>query len=141
MKKETAIRIFCSLLILLFAYAAFSKLSDRQMFKAQLTKFAIIGNAAGLLSWSIPIAELITVLLLFVAQFQYAGFIASAIMLTLFTLFLIVMVSFDQSLPCSCGGIIATLTWKQHIGFNVFFLAISIAGIYLKRKQSNLLGT
>ena len=135
MKRHTFIQILSSLLMLLFTYAAFSKLQDVQMFKAQLIKFPLIGYAAGFLSWSIPIAEIFTVLLLFIPQFQFAGFIVSAILLTAFTLFLIVMVSFANSLPCSCGGVIAKLTWREHIVFNLIFLSISSLGVYLNRKK------
>ncbi|MBV9960761.1 MAG: hypothetical protein JO072_00820 [Parafilimonas sp.] len=127
--------------MLLFTYAAFSKLQDVQMFKAQLLKFPLIGYAAVFLSWAIPVAEIITALLLFIPQFQYAGFIVSTILLTAFTLFLIVMVSFEKSLPCSCGGVIAKLTWREHIVFSLFFLILSLLGIYLKRKQEKLLST
>jgi len=141
MKRHTFIQITSSLLILLFAYAALSKLQNVQMFKAQVTKFPLIGYAAGFLSWGIPVAEIITALLLFIPQFQYGGFIVSTMLLTAFTLFLIVMVSFENSLPCSCGGVIAKLTWKQHIVFNLFFLILSLLGIYLKRKQEKLLST
>jgi putative oxidoreductase len=141
MKKDTTIRIFSSLLILLFAYAALSKLQGEQLFKAQLTKFPFIGSVATLLSWSIPIAELFAVLLLFIPKYQLTGFIVSTILLTVFTVFLIAMVLFAPGLPCSCGGIIAKLTWQQHIGFNIFFLFISILGIYLKRNQNNSLST
>jgi len=141
MKKETAIRIFCSLLILLFAYAGLSKLTNHAMFEAQLTRFPLIGNSAVFLSWVIPLIELIMVVLLFVPKFERAGLYASAIVLTLFTLFLVFMMGFVTNLPCSCGGVITQLTWKQHVFFNLFFLTLSLAGIYLKRNAEKIFVT
>jgi hypothetical protein len=46
------------------------------------------------------------------------------------------MVSFDKNLPCSCGGIISKLSWKQHILFNLFFIMLSITGIKVQRKMN-----
>jgi hypothetical protein len=48
------------------------------------------------------------------------------------------MLAFDTSLPCSCGGIIAKLSWKEHVVFNLFFIANSVAGIKLQRKINRL---
>jgi hypothetical protein len=123
------------LLILLFAYAAFSKIAGHTIFRAQLTKFPVLGNYSLFLSWFIPYVELCIVALLFIPKFHTSGFFASAILLTIFSIFLILMVSFAVNLPCSCGGIIALLSWKQHIFFNLFFLALSVTGISLNRRD------
>lgn len=44
------------------------------------------------------------------------------------------MMSFSKRLPCSCGGVIALLSWKQHIAFNLFFLSLAVIGIYLEQQ-------
>lgn len=134
MKKETAIRIICSLLILLFAYAGFSKLLNHDFFHAQLLLFPVLKYAEPVLSWLLPIVELIAVVLLIIPRICLVGLFASFILLVLFTLYLIVMVMMHLKLPCSCGGVITYLTWKQHIVFNLFFLSASFTGIKLQRK-------
>lgn len=135
MKKETVIRIFCSLLILLFTYAAVSKLANQPAFTTQLQTFPVIGSYASLFSWLIPLAELIVVCFLFFPSTGLYGLYGSLGLLLVFTGFLITMLVFDKHLPCSCGGIIAKLSWKGHIVFNLFFVIISFMGIYLCRKM------
>lgn len=134
MKKESAIRIFSSLLILLFTYAGLSKLTEHAVFSAQLRDFPIPGSYANFLSLFIPITELLTACLLFFASTHLYGLYASLVLLLLFTGFLTFMLLFDKNLPCSCGGIISRLSWKQHIVFNLIFIIISITGIVLRRQ-------
>ena len=139
MKYRWLVSIIQFLLILLFTYAACSKLADHAMFRVQLIRFPVLGTGAAFLSWCIPLAELLTVLLLFVPRFQLTGLYASAILLTGFTLFLVLMLAVDKNLPCSCGGIIAKLSWKQHIAFNCFFILVTVAGIRLVKTQKHTL--
>jgi hypothetical protein len=137
MKKEMASRVIAGLLILLFAYAGLSKLLEHAMFVAQLTKFPWINPWSNLLSWVVPATELATVALLFFPSAALYGFYASACLLIFFTVFLLCMLSLDIKLPCSCGGVIALLGWKAHVVFNLFFLLLSIMGIYLKMRSGN----
>lgn len=134
MKKETATEILASLLILLFTYAALSKLIDHEIFQDQLLQFPVLHVLPVLFSWLIPVSELFAVFLLFVPTFKLYGFYAALFLLTAFTVFLIFMISFDKHLPCSCGGVISALTWQQHIVFNLFFTALCIIGIKLQRR-------
>ncbi|MEP6748453.1 MAG: MauE/DoxX family redox-associated membrane protein [Bacteroidota bacterium] len=135
MKKYILIQIISGLLIVLFAYAAISKIINHQVFYIELLKFPWLSGIAGFLSWFIPSVELITVALLFFPKTVLYGLYASALLLMLFTAFLILMMAFNSNLPCSCGGVIAQLSWKQHIAFNCFFMMISIAGIRLLKKH------
>lgn len=129
------IQIICSILILLFAYAGLSKLVDHAMFYVQLVRMPFLSSFAGFIAWALPLLEFaIVAALLFPATMRY-GLYAAFVLLSMFVLFLLVMVMFTTSLPCSCGGIIAKLTWQQHIVFNVFFVALSIAGIWLHNKM------
>jgi len=135
MKKETAIRIICSLLVLLFAYAGFSKLAGHALFISQLKNFPFIGRFPVFFSWLLPAIELITTAFLFIPEYNLYGLYCAAFLLSAFTVFLILMAGFSSSLPCSCGGVIARLSWKQHIFFNLFFLMVSITGIYLYKRK------
>jgi hypothetical protein len=48
---------------------------------------------------------------------------------------LIILHAFSY-IPCSCGGIIKRLTWRQHLVLNLFFVGLAIAGIILQRKKT-----
>jgi putative oxidoreductase len=38
-------------------------------------------------------------------------------------------------LPCSCGGVISSMSWKQHLVFNVHCIAINIVAINLFKRD------
>ncbi len=134
MKKPVALKAIQSLLILLFTYAAVSKLFEFNAFRGQLSAVPWLSKISNFLSLTIPLTELIIVMLLTVPKTVKRGLYSAAIMLTAFTLFLTMMISFNTALPCSCGGVISSLSWKQHIVFNLFFLALAIGGIFLEKR-------
>ncbi len=136
MKRSTIIDIINGLLILLFSYAILSKLINHEMFQAQLIKFPVLDTSPALFSWLIPVSELFVILILFIPKFKLYGLYAALSLLILFTVFLILMISFDKNLPCSCGGIISKLSWKQHIAFNLFFIVLSVIGIKFQREMN-----
>ncbi len=63
------------------------------------------------------------------------GLWASFILLMIFTFYISGMLLSGEHLPCSCGGIIRELSWRQHLIFNLFFITLSLTGIVLERKQ------
>ena len=133
MKKRIP-EIICGLLILLFAYAAFSKLLEFGKFRSVLSEAPLISNYAALLAAVIPAVELIIVLLLIIPETQKSGLATATGLLIVFTGYLVFMVFTDPHLPCSCSGVIQQLSWKQHIVFNAFFIGLRITGIYFEQK-------
>lgn len=134
--KKSIPDITCGLLILLFAYTAFSKLFTFHRFNSVLSIAPLIGKYSTLFAIIIPALELIIVLLLLLPRTQRTGLISATTLLILFTAYLVYMVLTDPNLPCSCGGAIQQLSWKQHIAFNIFFILVGMVGIYF---QHNLL--
>lgn len=133
MKREP-VQIFCScLLILLFTYTAVSKLSDYPHFVRMLGESPLIHNGADIIAWLLPVTELVLVLLLVFPATRIAGLYGSFVLLILMTTYLCYMIWYTPHLPCNCGGVLTTMSWKQHVWFNVFFTGISIAGIYAQK--------
>lgn len=127
------------LLLALFMYTAASKILTINVFSSTLAKSPLIGSYSLFVAWSIPIIEIIVSILLIIAGTRKLGFYASLVLLGIFTLYLVYMVSSGTKLPCNCGGAISTMTWQQHIWFNVAFLLIAITGIRLHtNKESSL---
>jgi hypothetical protein len=52
----------------------------------------------------------------------------------IFTVYIGCMLLFAPDLPCSCGGIIRQLSWKQHLLLNLFLLVL--AGIAVRVHRS-----
>lgn len=126
MKKRVIIELIPALLILLFAYTAFSKLIDYRRFTIVLEQFPFLKSVSHLMGWLLPVSELLVVVLLFFLATRFIGLLASLVMMVIFTGFLSYMIVFYPKLPCNCGGVISSLSWNQHIWFNLFFLCISL---------------
>src|SRR5690606_28864809 len=112
-------------LIIMWSYAAFSKLLGYEEFRFGLLNHDLLKNHAGIVARVIPVAELIIVLLLLIPRLRKVGFISSFIMLLVFTIYIVYMFMFYPHKPCSCGGIMSSLSWVQHIVFNIVFALLS----------------
>jgi hypothetical protein len=130
--------IISGIVLLLFLYTSLSKLADHEAFRNVLIASPLLKPYAGIIAWMLPVAEITIVVLLFIPAMRLKGLYSSFILITLFTIYLIYMILFTPHLPCNCGGVIKLLTWPQHIFFNLFFILLSLAGIFLYKKDTNL---
>ena len=131
--------IICGLLILLFVYAAMSKLLDRQHFQGVLAQMPLIQYAAGFISVALPLLEGIVCALLFMRTTRLLGLYASFGILVSFTVFIGYMILFSPHLPCNCGGVLEQMSWTQHLVFNLVFIALSAIAIKLSNQIKILL--
>lgn len=136
--KRLAIDLIAALLLWLYLYTAASKLADRETFEYVLGRSVLIGKYASLLSWILPVVELTVVAALFLPVYRQTGFWLSAILLFLFTSYLIFMISVEKNLPCACGGVLEMLGWKQHIVFNITAFLLSVLGGCLSVGKNNM---
>ena len=136
MKKQIIIADFISaILLLLFTYTAIYKFSDQKNFQFVLSKSPLLHPFAFTFSWALPLIEIIISFLLFIPACRFLGLYASLILLSVFNLYLGYMVLFTTARPCGCGGVISSLTWPQHILFNLLFILHSVFGILLYKKN------
>ena len=138
MKKNILLTGVCFVLILLFTYAAFSKLFDYLQFETQLGASPWLQSYAGVLAWLVPGIELLIAAMLTVMATRFAGLYASFLLLLLFTGYIAGMLLLREHLPCSCGGILESLTWTQHLFVNLFFMGLSVAGIVVMKREKDL---
>jgi putative oxidoreductase len=132
MKTRTLQSIITGLLILLFCYTAIAKLMDADEFRRQLNNQEVPEWSKATLVWLIPGSELMVSFLLLIPTTRIIGFYGSAALMTLFTgyMALVVFGYFDR-VPCSCGGVLRSMSFPAHFVFNLFFLSLSIAAIYM----------
>ena len=135
MKKSTVVEIISSLLVLLFMYAAVSKLLDYQTFKVQLSKSPFITQFASITAWALPIGEILVGLALTFKRTRLIGLYVSLFLMTMFTAYIYAMLHYSYYIPCSCGGILSEMTWTQHLWFNIGFVVLSITGILSVSKE------
>ncbi|MBC8986681.1 hypothetical protein H9X96_12930 [Pedobacter sp. N36a] len=137
MKSKTFTEICAALIILLFAYTAVSKLLeyDKFIFQMKLSPLSLMAILAPFLAWVVPLFEIILVGFLLFPKVRKVGFIGSIILLTVFEVYILGMLVSGLHLPCTCGGIVSMLSWKGHLFFNAFFIAIAYLGLRLARKK------
>ncbi len=116
-EKNTSIfiEIVSALLILLFLYTR--------------------GTYSVLLSWAIPVVEIITSALLFIPATRKRGLQLSFTLMLFFTTYIAYMILFASNLPCSCGGVLQELSWTQHLVFNIIFLLLNIFALWHYRRN------
>ncbi len=124
------------LIILLFAYSAAAKLLDITRFRYEMLNQPFPRWIAQSFVWLVPAFEISIIILLLFSRTRALGFWLAWSLILLFTLYtaLILHHAFGR-VPCSCGGIINRLTWKQHLYFNICFLLIASAGVYTECRK------
>src|ERR1700730_10623588 len=119
--KKLTVEIISCLLIVLFVYTGLSKLLDYQTFKFQLGRSPYVHMIATFIASTLPAAELLIVLALLYKPTRLVVLYASFFLMTTFTGYIWLMLHFSYYLPCSCGGILQKLSWKDHLVFNGIF--------------------
>jgi uncharacterized membrane protein YphA (DoxX/SURF4 family) len=137
MKKNMIIEIISALLVFLFIYAAVSKLLDFDKFKYQLHQSPFIANISWFVAWAIPLGEIGISILLISKRTRIAGLYLSLFLMLLFTGYIFIMLKYSSYLPCSCGGVLSKMSWKQHLIFNLSFTGLSLWGIMIYINTTN----
>jgi uncharacterized membrane protein YphA (DoxX/SURF4 family) len=137
MKRQIVIEIISFLFIVLFVYAALMKLLDVEKFTAQLGQSPMLMPFANWIAWLVPSIELAIAGLLAVARLRIIGLYSAFTLMVIFTVYVGIILTYVESVPCSCGGILEKMGWTEHLIFNIVFVIFSVIGVALKNKQSN----
>ena len=139
--KYYFIYVVALLHITLFTYAAVSKVVDFQNFKVQLGQSPLLTIFADFLAYSIPTLEIIISIFLMVPMYRIKAIYASCFLMFLFTVYIVMILNFTSFVPCSCGGVLEELGWKEHLIFNVAFVILGISAILLDTGIKNTIIT
>lgn len=134
MKRITIVEIISVLFMILFLYTGISKLMEYPVFKEQVATSPLLAPVAPVIAGGLPFLEFLLVVLLIIPRWRLKGLYASTALMMAFTIYIIAMMIFAENLPCSCGGILAELSWGQHIVFNSVFIGLGVIGIILEKK-------
>lgn len=132
MTRKIAVDIVVFSYILLFVYAALTKLLDYQKFVVQLGQSPILTNYAQVLAVVVPFIELGICLMLIFPKTQLKGLYAAFGLMVMFTTYIVLASRFSDYVPCSCGGVLEGMTWTQHLIFNTVFVLLALIGILLQ---------
>jgi putative oxidoreductase len=130
------------LLLMLWGYAAVSKIVEHEKFVQQmkLAPVPLMKVMGPILGWLVPFIELLLVWFLFKDRHREWGLWLSFLLLLIFQIYIVAMLLSGLDLPCTCGGLISKLQWKQHLVFNGIFMVIAALPLIYQRvkNRSNL---
>lgn len=135
MKKSFFVEGVCYAFIMLFVYAAVSKLMDYQKFQVQLLQSPLLHPFAISVSWFIPATEFVIAGIMAVPRLRLTGLYAGFTLMVLFTSYIIVVTRFSDHIPCACGGILGRMGWSAHLIFNLCWVALATTSIFLNPEE------
>jgi hypothetical protein len=137
MKKTLIIEIISCLFILLFTYAALTKLTDYEKFVVQIGQSPLLTAFAGWIAWMVPLLEILVSAMLAVPRWRLIGLYAAFSLMVMFTTYIVCILTLSVYVPCSCGGVLEKLGWTEHLVFNIAFALLSMLGVLLYYTESN----
>lgn len=133
--KNFIIETICLLYVVLFVYAATSKLIDFENFKVQLGQSPLLTAFADYVAIIVPATEFLITAMLVIPRWRFYGLLAAFSLMVMFTTYIIIILNFSDFIPCSCGGILEKLGWKEHLVFNIGFILLALIALLLHRKK------
>lgn len=128
--------IASGIMILLFCYAAISKLTDFDNFQVQISASPFLNGFSQFLPYTIIIVELLIAGLLCYRKTRTMGLIGSLVLMIVFTGYIALLITTSKNLPCSCGGLLEKMSWSQHLYFNMGCVVLTIIALGLNLKYS-----
>jgi hypothetical protein len=107
-----------AIFVFLFLYTAVEKLKDIDRFIYTIETIDRMKPFAHFAGWAVPILELIVVLLLAIPHSRYIGLCIGTVLMGAFTTYVGFMLSNVSHLPCTCGGVLERMNWREHLYFN-----------------------
>ncbi|QEM03131.1 hypothetical protein DIU31_006190 [Mucilaginibacter rubeus] len=135
--KATIIFLICLSSVFLFVYTAGSKIIQHDRFLDGIKNVNILSPYATFLSWIVPISELFVSGLLLIPKTYRIGLSSFLFLMITFTVYIVGMLLFADKLPCHCGGVIESLTWFQHVLFNLLFIVLALVALSLSNDYQN----
>ena len=128
------------LLIILWVYAAISKLADFSQFKREMNNQRLWPAVKVFLTYCLPPIEIATALMLTFSRSLLKGLYTSLVLLILFTGYIaLALAHFFKHVPCPCGGLLTNMTWNTHAIFNLILIILTIYPIFIiKRKEPSV---
>ncbi len=122
--------------VILFCYAAISKVLDFENFQVQISASPLLNGSLQFLPYTIIIAEVLIAGLLCYRKTRNIGLLGSFVLMLLFTGYIVLILITSNNLPCSCGGILEKMSWHQHLYFNIGCVILSVIALGLNLRYS-----
>ncbi|MBX2896819.1 MAG: hypothetical protein KF763_15340 [Cyclobacteriaceae bacterium] len=143
-KRNILIEISCFSFILVFCYAALSKMITYETFANQigvsplLTSIGFEKRWGFWLAWTIPAIEIGVSVMLMMDRYRFYGLCMATGIMTLFTLYILYVLNLAPYIPCTCGGILEKMDWITHAYFNLAFVVLGLSSIYFFHRDKQI---
>lgn len=125
-----AVEVLAWILAFVFAYTAIAKVYDWQGTKLAMYNQVLPDWSKDLLLYGIPMVEILVALFLLFPRMRWIGFVSSLLLMLIFTGYVAwIWFGFAEKVPCSCGGILSSLTWGEHLVLNLGLTGLSVWGL------------
>lgn len=131
---QIVVETVCLLYVALFVYAAAAKLLDFEHFRNQIGQSPMLNAFAGTVAVLVPLLELSLSVLLLWRRFRLAGLSGALSLMTMFSAYIVIILNYSPFVPCSCGGILEDMDWKEHLIFNLAFVVLAITAIVTENR-------
>lgn len=135
MKRSMLIEGIAILFMVLFLYTGASKLMDYDVFTEQIGASPILEPVSTVVAWALPAVEFIVSIALFIPSWRLRGLYGALGLMIIFTGYVAALLLLSKNLPCSCGGILALLSWKGHLIFNSVMILLALSAIRLSKEH------
>lgn len=127
--KNLIAEIIISLLLLMWAYTFASKVFDFDTFNRQIKGAYLLSAGGSALPYILQAVHLGIVILLLNKNWRRLGLLTSLTIIIIYTAYLIYILKFAPSIPCSCIAVFRGMNWNDQLYFNFIALAINILGL------------
>ncbi|WP_215222614.1 MauE/DoxX family redox-associated membrane protein [Echinicola shivajiensis] len=115
------------LVAMLFVYTAVSKVYDSVGTMRALYNQVFPHWMAELIFYGLPVIELVIAVMVLLPKFRRKGMWAGFLLMIAFTAYIsLVMGDVFDRVPCSCGGVLSSLGWEEHLVFNLSVLVMMV---------------
>jgi putative oxidoreductase len=135
-KKQIG-EVISILLLLLFLYTGFIKITNLDRFYNELSVSPVIRDLpyshlfTTLLFVVVPLTEICVACLLFFEKTKKLGFYASLLLMLAFTGYIYFLTTAYDHVPCGCAGtVFNNMSYSTHLVVNISFTIIAIVGCY-----------
>lgn len=135
MKRNKAILIFSNLtaglLVVIFCTAVVSKMFGFKTFRYNLGETVGLKDWASFLSYFLLTIYLSAITLLCISRLRMIGYYLSFTLLLSYSVYIGILFSTSQAMPCTCIGILDRLTWKQNLICSIVMLILISATVVM----------
>lgn len=127
--KKTISEIIIFVLLVMWVYTFFSKIFDFDTFRRQINGAYILSAGTPILPYILQFLHLALIVMLLAKGWTKIGLMTSFSVLLLYTAYLVYILKFAPSIPCSCIAVFKGMIWQDQLYFNFIALAINIIGL------------